>query len=125
MRQPRRAGPAAAARAAADPATAAVCISTGWAEIRASSYVSAGGWPTRRVLDRSPGLRAHHRQGRQQAATGTHRRGKGVPWPTTAAGTESELASGDKPCLDPARQQMPVISNEIAQFCQANRRDRS
>ncbi len=55
---------------------------------------AGGGWLgfAGGVLDRSPGLRADHRQGRQQTATGQHRRGKGVPWPATAAGTEPELA---------------------------------
>jgi hypothetical protein len=46
-----------------------------------------------RVLDRSPGLRADHRQNRRQAAAGAHRRRNGVPWPATAARTESGLAT--------------------------------
>ena len=46
-----------------------------------------------RVLDRSPGLRADHRQGRRQGAAGAHRRRKGLPWPAAAARTESELAT--------------------------------
>ena len=53
--------------------------------------------PRGRVLDRSPGLRAHHRQSRRQTAAGAHRRRKGVPWPATAARTESELATTRRP----------------------------
>ena len=45
-----------------------------------------------RVLDRSPGLRADHRQGRRQTADGAHRPRNAVPWPATAARTEPKLA---------------------------------
>jgi hypothetical protein len=50
-----------------------------------------------RVLDRSPGLRADHRQGRQQTADGAHRPRNGVP-PASDRRKDQAKASHGTPC---------------------------